>query len=141
MAQCFWLLEDGIGKWLLEDGSGFFLLEKCEDDIVYGGGTYPRRAFDDSYYDRIQQYREERRLAELKLRQNEVEQRLREKDITRIEAEREEDLADRELQRRLMVGLKELEKLKTQHRELLLIIEFFKRDEDDITILLLSSVI
>lgn len=100
--------------------------------IVYGGG---------GYYERIKRYREEKRLAELKLKQNEQEQRLREKELSRIEALREDDLADAELQRRLLVAMREIERLKAEHAKLMLAIEFFRRDEEDITILLLSSVI
>lgn len=125
----YFLLPDG-GHLLLPD-SGALLLPGLDDSTVYGGG---------GYYERIKQYREEKRLAELKLKQNEQEQRIREKELARIEAQRAEDMEDAELQRQLLVSARALDKLQQEHVKLLMAIEFFVRDEDDIAILLMASV-
>ena len=125
-----YFLLPGGGHLLLPSVGGALLLPG-DDSTVFGGG---------GYYERIKQYREEKRLAQLKLKQNEQEQRIREKELARIEAQRAEDMEDAELQRQLLVSARALDKLQREHVKLLMQIEFFTRDEDDIAILLIASV-
>ena len=97
-----------------------------------GGGDYR-----DSHYDRIKDYRERQRLEE-QLAKNKAEKLAEEKRLAKLEAKRQKDLEDEQMQTEVLVMLKHLAFLDSEYERLMQLLLFYQQDEDDVLILLMS---
>jgi len=105
-----------------------------------GGGGKPYSSHDPVWVQEQKYYDEKRRLEEKK-RANEQERKRKERELAKLEAKRARDLDDEEMQFEVLALLKLLEKLDQENKRIQGLIDFFRQEEEEITILLLSTVI